>query len=96
MPRRVTPAANAGGPAADAGGPAHRARTDRLGVVLTAALASAWFGFIVCGAFAPALMRQTMRPGGSITLSFVFGLSVILLGVVLTAVYVGYANRSSR
>ena len=81
---------------AEAGGPAHRAMTDRVGVVLTAALASAWFGFIVCGAFAPALMRQTMRPGSSVTVSFVLGLFVILLGVVLTAAYVAYANRSSR
>lgn len=74
----------------------HRARTDKLGLALAMALACAFFGFAACGAFAPALMRTPLRPGGSVTAAFAFGLAVIAMGVVFTAVYVAFANREGE
>ena len=65
----------------------------RLGLALTVILVIAYFGFIVLGAFAPAVLAQPLRQGGTVTVAFAYGLAVIALGVVLTGIYVLLANR---
>lgn len=64
----------------------------RLGMVLTAILMVVYFGFIILGAFAPSVLAKPVLQGGTVTIAFVYGLSVIALGVVLTGIYVAISN----
>ena len=64
----------------------------RLGVALTAVLSVAYFGFVGLSAFAPALLAKPIAAGGVVTWAFAYGLGVIVLGVVLTGLYVLVAN----
>ena len=71
-------------------------RVDHLGVGLTALLAAAFLGFVLCGAYAAPFMGSPIFDGGTVTWAFAFGLFVIALGVVLTGCYVAVANRQDR
>lgn len=68
------------------------AQSLRLGVTLTVILTVAYFGFIGLSAFAPAILARFVATGGIVTWSFAYGLGVIVLGVVLTGLYVLAAN----
>ena len=65
-----------------------------LGVVLTTILSLVYFGFVACCAFAPGLLARPVVSGGMVTWAFAYGLLVIVLGVVLTGLYVQVANRA--
>ncbi|WP_264048219.1 DUF485 domain-containing protein [Methylobacterium flocculans] len=65
-----------------------------LGVTLTVILMAAYFGFVAMGAFAPALLAKPVLSGGTVTWAFAYGLFVIVLGVVLTGIYVLAVNRA--
>lgn len=65
-----------------------------LGVVLTVILMAAYFGFVTMGAFAPALLARPVLSNGTVTWAFAYGLFVIVLGVVLTGIYVLAVNRA--
>ncbi|WP_267360913.1 MULTISPECIES: DUF485 domain-containing protein [unclassified Methylobacterium] len=65
-----------------------------LGVTFTVILVGAYFGFVVMCAFAPGLLAQPVLAGGTVTWAFAYGLFVIVLGVVLTGLYVFTANRA--
>ena len=66
----------------------------RLGVLCTAALALAYMAFILLGAFAPGLMAQPVKAGGTMTVAMVLGFGIIALGFVLTCVYAISANAA--
>ena len=72
--------------------PDDSAQSLRLGVALTAVLTVAYFGFVGLSAFAPALLAKPIAAGGVVTWAFAYGLGVIVLGVVLTGLYVLVAN----
>ena len=65
-----------------------------LGVILTIILMVAYFGFVAMGAFAPALLAKPVLSAGTVTWAFAYGLFVIVLGVVLTGIYVLAVNRA--
>lgn len=65
-----------------------------LGAILTAILILVYFGFVAMGAFAPALLAKPVVSGGTVTWAFAYGLFVIVLGVVLTGLYVLMVNRA--
>jgi uncharacterized membrane protein (DUF485 family) len=67
-------------------------RRSRLGWTLGAVMLAAYLGFILLVAFAKPLLATSLA-GGATTLGIPIGLSVILLAVVLTGVYVHRANR---
>lgn len=73
---------------------AHDTQNVHLGVILTAILMVAYFGFVAMGAFAPALLAKPVLSGGTVTWAFAYGLFVIVLGVVLTGIYVLTVNRA--
>ena len=66
----------------------------RLGVTMTAVLVAAYFGFVGLSAFAPGILAKPITTGGTVTWAFAYGLGVIVLGVVLTGLYVIAANRA--
>lgn len=70
------------------------ARNATLGAILTVVLVAAYFGFVGMGAFAPALLAKPVLADGTVTWAFAYGLFVILLGVVLTGLYVLLVNRA--
>ncbi|GJD42573.1 hypothetical protein AFCDBAGC_0411 [Methylobacterium cerastii] len=65
-----------------------------LGVILTIILMVAYFGFVAMGAFAPAVLAKPVLSGGTVNWAFAYGLFVIVLGVVLTGIYVLAVNRA--
>lgn len=69
-------------------------RSAYLGPTLTAVLSVAYFGFVILCAFAPGLLARPVLAGGTVTWAFAYGLFVIVLGVVLTGLYVLVANRA--
>ena len=66
----------------------------QLGITLTAVLVSAYFGFVVLCAFAPDWLGRPLFDGGTVTWAFAYGLFVMVLGVVLTGLYVLVANQA--
>jgi uncharacterized membrane protein (DUF485 family) len=62
-----------------------------VAVVLTVALFVMYYGYIVLIAVNKPLMAQTI--GDVTTLGIPLGVAVIVLAWVLTAIYVGWANR---
>lgn len=70
------------------------AQNVHLGVILTVILMVAYFGFVSMGAFAPAMLAKPVLSGGTVTWAFAYGLFVIVLGVVLTGIYVLTVNRA--
>ena len=65
-----------------------------LGPALTAVLIAVYFGFVTLCAFAPGLLARPVLVGGTVTWAFAYGLFVIVLGVVLTGLYVLVANQA--
>ncbi|RYY09889.1 MAG: DUF485 domain-containing protein [Alphaproteobacteria bacterium] len=50
--------------------------------------------FVAMGAFAPAVLAKPVLSGGTVNWAFAYGLFVIVLGVVLTGIYVLTVNRA--
>ena len=69
------------------------ARRSRLAWTLTMIMLVVFFGYILLIAFDPALLGRRIA-GRATTLGIPLGLAVILVGIVLTGVYVRIANRS--
>jgi uncharacterized membrane protein (DUF485 family) len=67
------------------------ARRWRVSLMLTVALFVLYYGFILLVATNRALLA--VRVGDATTLGILFGVAVLLLSWVLTAVYVVWANR---
>ncbi len=59
---------------------------------LTAAMMLAYFGFILVLAYAPRLL--SVKIGEHMTLGIPIGIMVIVLAIVLTGIYVFWANSS--
>jgi uncharacterized membrane protein (DUF485 family) len=68
------------------------ARRSRFGWTLTAIMLLVYFGFILLVAFDRAFLARPIA-GGTTTIGIPIGLGVILVGIVLTGVYVRRANR---
>lgn len=68
------------------------ARRWRIGVVLTAIMTAAYFGFIALVAFAKPT-AGTLIAGDRLSVGILLGALVIMLAPVLTAIYVRWANR---
>jgi uncharacterized membrane protein (DUF485 family) len=69
------------------------ARRWRIGAVLTAVMMAVYFGFILLVAFAKPTAGELIADD-RVSVGIVLGALVILVAPVLTAVYVGWANRS--
>ncbi len=67
-------------------------RRRRLSWALTAIILIAYFGFILAVAFAKPLLARPIGAGVT-SLGIPLAIGVILLGFVLTAIYVSHANR---
>jgi uncharacterized membrane protein (DUF485 family) len=67
-------------------------RRDRIAIVLTAIMTTAYFGFIALVAFAKPT-AGTLLFDGRVSVGIVAGALVIVLAPVLTAFYVRWANR---
>lgn len=65
---------------------------ERLCWLLSALMFVAFFGFILVIAFAPGLFAVRLGPDTVITLGIPLGVGIILLGFVLTGIYVWRAN----
>lgn len=63
----------------------------RFAWTLTAIMLAVFFGYILLIAFAPQVLAQ--RISGATTLGIPVGLGVILIGILLTGIYVHRANR---
>ena len=68
------------------------ARRSRFGWTLTAIMLLVYFGFILLVAFDRAFLARPIA-GGTTTIGIPIGLGVILVGIVLTGIYVRRANR---
>ncbi|MBA3538869.1 MAG: DUF485 domain-containing protein [Deltaproteobacteria bacterium] len=64
----------------------------RIGVVLTAVMMIAYFGFILLVAFGKTA-AGTLLADGRVSVGIVVGACVILVAPILTALYVRWANR---
>ena len=64
----------------------------RTGFAFTAALAAFYAGFVLLGAFSPEVLARPIWIGAGLTLAFAYGFAVMVLGIVLTGVYVIRAN----
>ena len=67
-------------------------RRRRLAWSLTAIMVAAYFGYILLIAFDKALLATPIA-GGATTIGIPIGFGLILLGILLTAIYVRIANR---
>jgi len=67
------------------------ARRWRVGLLLTAAMVTVYFGFILLIAFAKPLMGSPVA--GRLTLGILLGVMVIVCAWLLTWLYVRWANR---
>lgn len=65
----------------------------RLGVALTLIMLVAYFAFICAGAFSPALLAAKIASDSPISWAFVLGMAIIILGVVLTSIFVWSENK---
>jgi uncharacterized membrane protein (DUF485 family) len=64
----------------------------RFGWTLTAIMLVVFFGYILLIAFAPGLLARRIA-GEATTLGIPLGIGVILVGILLTGIYVNRANR---
>jgi uncharacterized membrane protein (DUF485 family) len=64
----------------------------RLGLCLSATMATAYFAYILTVAFRPQALGTPLGAGTVMTWGLLAGVGVIALGFVLTALYVVYAN----
>ena len=64
----------------------------RLGLFLSATMATAYFAFILTVAFRPQALAAPLGDGTVMTWGLLAGEGVIALGFVLTVLYVVYAN----
>ncbi|WP_347558726.1 DUF485 domain-containing protein [Robbsia sp. KACC 23696] len=67
----------------------------RLGLLLAVIQIVAYFAFVTMCSYHPTALKSAFLTTG-VPLSFVSGIAVILLGVVLTAIYVVACRRSSE
>jgi len=67
-------------------------RRSRLSWTLAAIMLTAYFSFILVIAFAPGLFAVPLGPDTVITWGIPIGVSIIVLGFVLTGIYVYRAN----
>lgn len=67
-------------------------RRNRLAWLLSAIMLAIYFGFILLIAFRRDILAQPLGEGVT-TLGIPVGLGVILSGIALTAIYVGWTNR---
>jgi uncharacterized membrane protein (DUF485 family) len=63
-----------------------------IGLALTLAMMTAYFGFILLVAFAKPT-AGTLLAGGRVSVGIVLGASVIVVAPILTGIYVRWANR---
>lgn len=77
---------------ADAEFQALQRRRSRLSWALAGLMTAAFFGFILVVAFAPELLAVPLGPHTVVTWAIPVGVSVIVIGLLLTGVYVYYAN----
>jgi uncharacterized membrane protein (DUF485 family) len=68
------------------------ARRSRVGVVLTAVMVIAYFGFIALVAFDKDT-AGTLILGGRVSVGIVLGALLIVLAPILISIYVRWANR---
>lgn len=68
-------------------------RTRAVTVPLTFLMLVAYFSFILLVAYAPAYLKTTIGTGVT-TLGIAFGLGIIILTLIITVIYVRYANRN--
>ena len=69
------------------------ARRSRVGIVLTAIMVIAYFGFIALVAFDKGT-AGTLIADGRVSVGIVLGALLIVLAPILIAIYVRWANRS--
>ena len=67
-------------------------RRGRFAWLLTAIMLAVFFGYILLIAFDKALLARPIL-GGTTSLGIPLGIGVILVGIVLTGIYVHRANR---
>ncbi|UIJ45135.1 DUF485 domain-containing protein [Sphingomonas cannabina] len=92
MPDETTDSARLRQVAADPRYQALVARRSRFAWLLTAIMLVVFFGYVLLIAFDKTLLARPIG-GGTTTLGIPLGLAVILVGIVLTGVYVRRANR---
>lgn len=63
-----------------------------LGAVLAIVMAALYFTFISVVAFSPGILAAPISPGSSISTGVVAGVSLMVFGLVLTAIYALYAS----
>lgn len=68
-------------------------RRGRFAALLTAIMLAVFFGYILLIAFDKAWLARPIAPGSAISIGIPIGLGVILVGIALTGIYVGRANR---
>ena len=69
-------------------------RRSLLGWGLSAAVLVAYYAFVLAIAFAPDLLAAPLGPDTVLTVGIMAGLSVIVMSVGLTGIYVWRANRT--
>jgi uncharacterized membrane protein (DUF485 family) len=67
-------------------------RRRRLSLTLLALVLGTYFGLTTLVAFAPGLLLRPVADGSLVTVGILFAVSVIVLGGVMTGVYVRRAN----
>ena len=67
-------------------------RRGRFNMVLSAIMLTAYFGYVALIAFDKAALARPIG-GGVTTVGIPVGIGIILLGILLTAIYVRRANR---
>ena len=65
----------------------------RLGWTLAGLVLVAYYGFILCIAWRPALLATTLTDETAFTWGLAWGLGVMFLAIGLTGVYIHRANR---
>lgn len=63
-----------------------------LGITLAAAMATAYFAYVLTIAFRPDLLGIPIRDGSIVTWGVAVGVALLVLGFVLTVIYVLVAN----
>lgn len=66
----------------------------RFSFALTALMVVTYYGFILCSAFAPQILRLPLYAGATINVGIVAGVGVILVAIGLTGWYVRHADRT--
>ncbi|HEY0115356.1 MAG TPA: DUF485 domain-containing protein [Allosphingosinicella sp.] len=69
------------------------ARRARLGWILTGTMIAVFFGYILLIAFNKEFLARPIA-GGATTIGIPIGLGVILIGILVTGIYVRHANRN--